>query len=361
MPRTGRPIKKLVLTAEETSILQAMERRPKSAQRLAQRARIVLECARGKTNAEVASQLKLTPLTVGKWRGRFLKSRLAGLEDAPRPGAPRSIQDEQVAQVVADTLEKTPKGATHWSTRSMAAHAGLTQTTVSRIWRTFGLKPHLCESFKLSTDPQFVDKVRDVVGLYMNPPDNALVFSVDEKSQIQALNRSQPVFPLAPGMAERRTHDYVRNGTTSLFAALEVATGKVIGSCKSRHRHQEFLAFLKQIERETPKDVDIHLILDNYATHKTPAVKKWLCVRPRWHLHFTPTSASWLNQVERFFATITDKCIRRGTFRNVQELEGSIRNFLKEHNDEPCPFKWTATAESIFEKVTRFSKRISES
>lgn len=361
MPRTGRPMKKLVLTPEETDALQRTTRRPKSAQRLAQRSRIILECAQGKTIKDVAAQMNLSEITVGKWRRRFVESRMAGLEDAPRPGAPRSIEDEQVAQVVADTLEKTPKGATHWSTRSMAAHAGLSQTAVSRIWRTFGLKPHLSETFKLSTDPQFVDKVRDVVGLYVNPPDKALVFSVDEKSQIQALNRSQPVLPLAPGMAERRTHDYTRHGTTSLFAALDVATGRIVNSCKSRHRHQEFLSFLKQIERESPADLDIHLVLDNYATHKTPAVKKWLSARPHWHLHFTPTGASWLNQVERFFAAITDKCIRRGTFRSVRELERAIEKYLNIHNNNPRPFKWTATAEMIFEKVTRLTKRISNS
>jgi transposase len=361
VPRTGRPKNALILTEQEALTLQAMARRPKSAQRLALRARIVLECAKGKDSKDVAAQLDVCETTVGKWRRRFLKLRLVGLEDTPRPGAPRSVQDEKIAQVIADTLEKTPKGATQWSTRSMAAHARVSQSAVSRIWRAFGLKPHLSETFKLSTDPQFVDKVRDVVGLYMNPPEKALVISVDEKSQIQALERSQPVLPLSPGLPERRTHDYMRHGTTSLFAALDIATGKVINSCKARHRHQEFLAFLKQIEREVPDGVEIHLVLDNYATHKAPAVKKWLLRRPHWHLHFTPTGASWLNQVERFFAIITDKCIRRGTFRSVRELECSIKKFLDAHNENPKPFQWTATAEMILEKVAGFNKRINDS
>lgn len=297
--------------------------------------------------------------TVGKWRQRFLDRRLDGLTDEPRPGSPRTITDARVEEVVTKTLESKPANATHWSTRGMARHTGLSQTAVSRIWRAFGLKPHRADTFKLSTDPYFVEKVRDVVGLYLDPPERAVVLSVDEKSGTQALDRTQPVLPLTPGQAERATHDYVRHGTTSLFAALDVATGKVIGKCQRRHQHQEFLKFLADIDAAVPVEdgVTVHLVMDNSATHKTPAVRKWLARRPRFVVHFTPTSASWLNQVERFFAEITEKRIRRGVFKSVKALEQAIEAYLTEHNTDPKPFKWTATADLILRRVEDVCKR----
>jgi len=363
MSRTGRPLPPLTLTDEERRTLQAWARRPTSAQRLASRARIVLACAEGLGNDQVALRTGVGRVTVGKWRRRFLDARLDGLNDEPRPGAPRTITDDQVDQVVARTLETKPKAATHWSTRSMAGELGLSQTAVARIWRSFGLKPHLTETFKLSTDPLFVDKVRDVVGLYLDPPDRAIVLCIDEKSQVQALDRTQPLLPLEPGKPERHTHDYARHGTTSLFAALNVATGEVIGKCHRRHRSREFLKFLDHIDATIVKEdgVEVHLIMDNYGTHKTAAVKRWFLRHPEYRLHFTPTSASWLNLVERFFGEITTKRIRRGAFRSVQALEAAIREYLERHNASPKPFVWTATADLILSKVKRVCERISNS
>jgi transposase len=360
MPRTLAP---LTLTDDERTALQAWASRPKSTQRLAQRSRIVLACARGLTNKAVAAQLRLAPLTVGKWRARFLADRLEGLLDEPRSGAPRKHGDAEVEALITRTLETKPPHATHWSTRDMARATGLSQSAVSRIWRAFGLKPHLQDTFKLSTDPQFIEKVRDVVGLYLSPPERAIVLCIDEKSQIQALDRTQPLLPMAPGQAERRTPDYVRNGTTSLFAALEVATGKVIGKCYRRHRAREFLRFLEEVDAGLPREegVAIHVVLDNYATHKTPAVKRWLLRHPEYHLHFTPTSGSWLNQVERFFGTITEKRIRRGAFRSVAALESAIRGYLEHHNTDPKPFVWTASADLIFSRIKNVIKRTSDS
>ncbi len=363
MNKGGRPKPVLTLTDDERQKLETWAHRPKSTQRLATRARIVLACSDGLDNKEVAARLGINTATVGKWRGRFLESRLDGLADEPRPGAPRTITDEIVERVVTKTLEEKPKAATHWSTRRMAEAVGLSQTAISRVWRAFGLKPHLSETFKLSTNPFFVEKVRDVVGLYMSPPENAIVLSVDEKSQVQALDRTQPLLPMTPGQAERGTHDHVRNGTTSLFAALNVATGRVIGKCYRRHRQQEFLKFLNetdaQIEREP--GVEIHLILDNYGTHKTAAVKRWFERHPEYRLHFTPTSGSWLNQVERFFAAITERRIRRGVFRSVAALEKAIMEYLAAHNENPRPFVWTANADLILDRVKRVCERISNS
>ena len=361
--RTGRPTKPLILGTEERSKLELMARRPKTDQRTALRARIVLECAAGKSNTAVATQLKVTIQTVGKWRERFLQGRLGALGDAPRSGQPRKITDEKVEAVITRTLETRPKNATHWSTRTMAAASGLNQNAIVRIWRAFGLKPHLQENFKLSTDAFFVEKVRDIVGLCLNPPERtrAVVLCVDEKSQVQALDRSQPVLPMRPGQAERRTHDYYRHGTTSLFAALDIATGKVIGRCQQQHRQQDFLRFLEQIERTVPGDKDIHLVLDNYATHKTPKVASWFQKRPRYHLHFTPTSSSWLNQVERWFAKITEQRIRRGVLKNVDELIAAIDSYIAANNQNPKPFVWAATAELILDRVTTLCKRTNRS
>lgn len=349
----GRPKIPLTLTEDEQAKLRSWANRPTSAQRLALRARIVLTCAEGHANKEVARRLRITPQTVGKWRGRFLEDRLEGLTDEPRPGAPRSLTDAQVEEVITRTLESKPENATHWSTRSMAARTGLSQSAVVRIWHAFGLKPHLTEAFKLSTDPFFIEKVRDVVGLYLSPPERALVLCVDEKSQVQALDRTQPLLPLGPGQAERRTHDYERHGTTSLFAALDVATGQVIGKCYRRHRQQEFVRFLEEIDAAVPPEegLAIHLVLDNYGTHKAPRVKRWLQRHPRYVVHFTPTSGSWLNQVERFFGQLTEKRLRRGVFRSVAALEAAIKDYLEKHNQDPKPFVWTATAELIFSKL----------
>jgi transposase len=349
----------LTLTDDERSKLDAWARRPKTAQRLALRAKIVLAAADGRSNTAIAADLRVTLPTVGKWRTRFLAKRLDGLTDEPRPGPPRTVTDAHVEAVVTKTLESKPANATHWSTRGMAKALGMSQTAISRIWRAFGLKPHLHETFKLSTDPYFVEKVRDVVGLYVSPPDKAVVLSVDEKSQVQALDRTQPTLPMTPGQAERGTHDYVRHGTTSLFAALDVATGKVIGTCHRRHRHQEFLKFLGDIDAAVPHEdgVSVHLVMDNYATHKTPAVRRWLAKHPRFVVHFTPTGGSWLNQVERFFAQITQKRIRRGVFKTVKALEQAIEAYLAEHNANPKPFRWTATADLILRRVEDICKR----
>jgi transposase len=363
MSKGGRPKAPLILSDDERQKLDTWASRPKSTQRLAIRAKIILACAEGLENKAVAAALRINPVTVGKWRKRFLDDRLEGLADEPRPGAPRTITDAKVEEVVTRTLEEKPKAATHWSTRGMAQAVGLSQSAIVRVWHAFGLKPHLREAFKLSTDPYFVEKVRDVVGLYMSPPENAIVLSVDEKSQVQALDRTQPLLPMAPGQAERGTHDYVRNGTTSLFAALNVATGQVIGKCYRRHRSQEFLKFLKEIDAQIPRQpgVEIHIIMDNYGTHKTALVKRWFERHPEYQLHFTPTSGSWLNQVERFFAEITEKRIRRGAFRSVAELEKAIMEYLAHHNKNPKPFRWTANADMILDRVKRVCERISNS
>jgi transposase len=312
-------------------------------------------------NKAVATKLRVTPQTVSKWRGRFVVDRVDGLLDAPRPGAPRTIADTHVDAVIAKTLESVPANATHWSTRTMARELAMSQTAVSRIWRAFGLQPHRRETFKLSSDPLFVDKVRDIVGLYLDPPLKAMVLCVDEKSQIQALDRTQPILPLAPGVPERRTHDYMRHGTTTLFAALDIATGEVIGELHRRHRSSEFLQFLRTIDANVPAELDVHLVMDNYGTHKTPSIKAWFTRHPRFHVHFTPTSASWLNQVERWFATLTEKYLRRGTHRSTRQLEQAIRQYLDMNNANPKPFAWVKSAEDILASIERFCLRISNS
>jgi transposase len=357
----GRPTKPIVLSEDERAKLQEWARRPKTAQRLALRARIVLSCAEGMENRKVARQLRITDQTVCKWRERFRMARLEGLADEPRPGAPRQITDADVEALITRTLETVPAQGTHWSTRTIAQASGLSQSAVSRMWRAFSLQPHRVETFKLSSDPFFVEKVRDIVGLYLNPPERALVLCVDEKSQIQALDRTRPILPLRPGVPARQSHDYVRNGTTSLFAALDVATGKVMASFHHRQRHQEFLRFLERVDAAIPENLDIHLVMDNYGTHKMPKVKRWFARRPRYHLHFTPTSASWLNQVERFFSLLTERRIRRGTFGSVRALESAIRDYLTHHNQNARPFAWTADADSILKKITRFCMRTSDS
>jgi transposase len=357
----GRPKAELMLTEPEREELVALTLRRKTAQALALRARIVLACADGQDSKAVAARQRVTPQTVGKWRARYVQQRLDGLLDAPRSGAPRTIDDARVDAVIAKTLESVPDGATHWSTRSMARETGLSQTAVSRIWRAFGLQPHRQETFKLSSDPLFVEKVRDIVGLYLDPPLKAMVLCVDEKSQIQALDRTQPLLPLAPGIPERRTHDYARHGTTTLFAALDIATGEVIGELHRRHRSSEFLQFLRTIEANVPPQMNIHLVMDNYGTHKTPTIRAWFARNPRFHVHFTPTSASWLNQVERWFATPTQNYIRRGTHRSTRQLEQAIRNYLDVHNNDPKPFVWSKSADDILASVERFCLRTSNS
>ena len=359
------PSPKLVplnLTDDERRALLAWSRRRKTAQALAERSRIILVCATGRSNSEVAADLRVSRDMVSKWRARFLDRRLAGLTDEPRPGRPRTVGDEQVEQVITATLEQAPPGGdTHWSTRSMARSQGMSQSAVSRIWRAFGLKPHLVETWKLSTDPQFIDKVRDVVGLYMSPPENALVLCVDEKSQIQALDRTAPCLPMLPTTPARMTHDYVRNGTTSLFAAFDLASGSVIAQPYRRHRHQEFLRFLKLIDAAVPKDLELHLVLDNYATHKTPAIHQWLLKHPRFHLHFTPTSSSWMNLVERWFAELTNRKLRRSAHRSVTALESDIRQWTDEWNKNPKPFVWTKSADEILETLAAYCQRIIDS
>jgi transposase len=358
--RTGRPIPPLTLTPSERETLERWARRAKTAQAVAQRARLILGCAAGRTNTVVAHELRVTKQTVGKWRSRFLLRRLDGLRDEPRPGAPRTITDAQVERVLIRTLESTPVDATHWSTRSMAQASGLSRSAVHRIWRAFALQPHRTETFKLSADPLFIEKVRDIVGLYLRPPDRALVLCVDEKSQIQALDRSQPLLPMRPGQVERRTHDYVRHGTTSLFAALDAKTGTVIGQLHRRHRSIEFRKFLDTIDIEVPADLDVHLILDNYGTHKTALIRRWLAKRPRFHVHFTPTSASWLNLVERWFATLTEKQIKRGAHASTRALDAAIRHYIAVTNQAPKPFVWTKTADQILASLARYCHRISE-
>ena len=355
----GRPIPPLIVSDEDRDTLVRWTSRPKTAQGLALRARIVLKCAEGIPNNAVARQLGVTNDTVGKWRGRFVARGSAGLLDEPRVGAPRRISDAEVERVIVETLESTPRDATHWSVRSMAQATGISPTTVHRIWRAFALQPHRTESFRLSNDPQFIEKVRDIVALYLNPPERALVLCADEKSQIQALDRTQPILPLRPGQAERRAHDYRRHGTTSLFAALDVATGKVIGELHRRHRSTEFRSFLERIDREVPEGLAIHLVLDNSSTHKTPLIHRWLARHPRFELHFTPTYSSWLNQAERWFATLTEKQLRRGTHRSTRALEDAIRLYLATHNESPKPFVWIKTADQILESVAAFCRRTS--
>jgi transposase len=359
--RRGRPTTPIVLTDDERQTLDRWAKRPTSSQALALRCRMVLACAEGLSNVETGKRLEVHAATVGKWRGRFLKRRLEGLVDEPRPGAPRTITDEQVEQVITATLEQTPPDATHWSTREMARATGMSQTAIVRIWRAFGLKPHLDEAWKLSTDPQFIDKVRDVVRLYLNPPQAAVVLSVDEKSQIQALDRTAPILPLLPTTPQRRSHDYTRHGTTNLYAALNVASGMVISQMTPRHRAVEFKRFLARIDQAVPVGLDVHVICDNSSTHYTAEIRRWLLRHPRFHLHFTPTYSSWLNLVERWFAELTTKWLRRGTHRSVAELTGSIQAWIDTWNQNPRPFVWTKTADQIFENITRYLQRISNS
>lgn len=359
--RTGRPKAELMLTTAERQTLEQWARRPKTAQAVARRARFVLACADGKTNHAVATECSTTGQTVGRWRQRFVERRLDGLLDEPRPGTSRRTSDVEVERVLALTLEKTPQAATHWSSRAMAEVCGLSQSTVSRIWRAFGLQPHRTETFKLSQDPLFIEKVRDIVGRYLHPPDKALVLCVDEKAQIQALDRTPPLLPMRPGQVERRTHDYRRHGTTSLFAALDVKTGRVIGQLHQRQRTREFRKFLDTIAANVPTQFDVHLILDNYGTHKTALIRRWLLKRPRVQVHFTPTSASWLNLVERWFALLTQKQLRRGVHRSTQALRAAIHAYIAHTNDHPKPFVWTKTADEILASVARFCHRISDS
>jgi len=349
-----------MLSEAEQAQLSSIARSRSMPAALTERAQIVLRCAGGESNHAVAQRLTLTDATVGKWRRRFVRDRIRGLYDELRPGRPRSIEDEQVARLIRKTLQSKPSdGSTHWSVRQAARESGISKSSVQRYFELFGLKPHRSESFKLSTDAFFIEKLRDVVGLYLNPPENALVLSVDEKSQCQALERTQPMLPLGLGYVEGVTHNYKRHGTTTLFAALNVLNGTVLTDCKPRHRHQEFLAFLRRLERSVPEKLDIHLIVDNYSAHKHARVKVWLARRPRWHLHFIPTYSSWLNQVERFFSLITDKAIRRGSFGSVKELVGKIDHFVTQYNKHCKPFIWTATADSVLEKLERLTSRIS--
>src|SRR3984885_12685738 len=359
--RTGRPKKPLEIVDADRGKLSMMARRPKSAQAMAMRARMVLSCGQGMNNAEVARKLHITGATVGKWRRRFRESGLDGLLDEPRVGAPRKITDRQIEEVITKTLESMPANSTHWSTRLMAEQTGLTQNALIRIWHAFGLQPHRVENFKFSKDPQFVEKVRDIVGLYLNPPDRAIVLCVDEKSQVQALNRTQPILPLAPGVPARQSHDYERHGVTSLFAAMDVASGVTISNCYRRHRHQEFLRFLHDIEANLPSGFDVHLVMDNYGTHKVAKVQNWLARHPRYHVHFTPTSGSWLNLVERLFAEVTERCVRRGSHTAVRDLENAMLTYLDKRNRHPKPFVWTADADLILGKVERLCQRISNS
>jgi transposase len=345
------------LTDDERVRLDSLAHRARTAPHLARRARIILACAEGHDNKVVAKRLRMSQVTVCKWRGRFVADRLDGLYDEPRPGTPRTITDEQIEQVLIRTLEQTPRGATHWSSRGMAKASGLGRTTIQQIWRAFGLQPHRSETHKQSNDPLLIEKVRDIVGLYLNPPDRAALFCVDEKSQIQALDRTQPLLPMRPGQVERRTHDYKRHGTTTLFAALNVATSKVITQFHRRHRSRDFRQFLDAVDAAVPKELDVHLIMDNYGTHKTALIRNWLAKRPRFHVHFTPTYGSWLNLVERWFAELTNKQLRRGAHRSVAQLEAAIREFIDAHHAEPKPFVWTKTADEILASMARFAQR----
>jgi transposase len=347
----------IVLDDSERSRLAALTRKHGAPQALAERARIVLAAASGLNNKEIAAKVRVCAATAGTWRNRFAENRLDGLYDEPRPGAPREIGDDEIASMIRKTLETVPKGATHWSLRTMAKEIGHAPSTVHRIWRAFALQPHRSETFKLSSDPFFVEKVRDIVGLYLSPPERAIVLCVDEKSQVQALDRTQPLLPMRPGQAERRTHDYKRHGTTSLFAALDVKVGTVIGKCMVRHRAQEFRKFLDEVERNVPADLDVHVVMDNYGTHKTQMIRNWFAKRPRWHVHFTPTSASWLNQVERFFALLTDRALKRGVFNSVRQLELAIKSYIEATNVDPKPFRWTKTADDILASIHRFCLR----
>jgi putative transposase len=355
----GRPLPPVELTPEMYKELQMMSRSRSLPQSLVERAKIILLAAEGINNTTIAQRLSLSNPTVGKWRHRFLQQGLMGLYDEPKPGGPRSISDEQVAALIRRTLKTKPLNGTHWSCRSLAAATKCSKSTIHRVWRAFGIQPHRQKNFQLSTDPLFVEKVRDIVGLYLNPPDKALVLCVDEKSQIQALDRMQPVLPMGLGYVEGVTHHYKRHGTTTLFAALDISSGQVITQCKSRHRNQEFLQFLKYVENNVPQELDIHLIVDNYATHKHEKVRRWLAARPRYHIHYTPTYTSWLNQVEIWFHIITQKAIRRGTFRSVKELVDKIKSFVDDYNGKSKPFMWTATADSILDKIARLCKNIS--
>jgi transposase len=345
------------LTADERQRLESLAHRSRSAPHTARRARIILACAEGRATTTVAKRLHVSATTVCKWRSRFLRDRIDGLYDEPRPGTPRQIGDDQIEAVIVRTLEETPRGATHWSLRDMAKASGVSRSTVNRIWRAFGLQPHRTETFKLSKDPLLIDKVRDIVGLYMNPPDHAVVLCVDEKAQIQALDRTQPLLPMRPGQVERRTHDYKRHGTTSLFAALDVKTSQVISQFHRRHRSAEFRQFLDAVDAQVPRELDVHLVMDNYGTHKTPLIKNWLAKRPRFHVHFTPTYGSWLNLVERWFAALTTKQLRRGAHRSVAQLEAAIREFIVTHHADPKPFVWTKTADEILASIARFAQR----
>lgn len=358
--RTGRPRTLLMLTADERQRLESLAHRSRSAPHVARRARIILACAEGRATTTVAKRLHVSATTVCKWRSRFVSDRIDGLFDEPRPGAPRQIGDDQIEAVIVRTLETTPRGATHWSLRDMAKASGVSRSTVNRIWRAFGLQPHRTETFKLSKDPLLIDKVRDIVGLYMNPPDHAVVLCVDEKAQIQALDRTQPLLPMRPGQVERRTHDYKRHGTTSLFAALDVKTSQVISQFHRRQRSREFRQFLDAVDQQVPRELDVHLVMDNYGTHKTPLIKNWLLKRPRFHVHFTPTYGSWLNLVERWFAALTTKQLRRGAHRSVTQLETAIREFIDAHHADPKPFVWTKTADEILASIARFAQRTAD-
>src|SRR3954447_532499 len=354
--RRGRPKQALRLSEEGHQRLRSLAQRSRSRPAVARRARVVLACAEGLDNRAVAKKLRCSLGMVGKWRARFLKQRLEGLYDEPRPGAPRKIDDDKIEQVVIQTLESTPVGQTHWSTREMAKTSGLSRMAISRIWRAFGLQPHRTQSFKLSPDPLLIEKVRDIVGLYMNPPDHAMVICVDEKSQIQALDRTQPMLPLRPGQVERRTHDYERHGTTSLFAALELKTSRIIGQLRRRHRSQEFRKFLGTIEANVPAGLEVHIVMDNYGTHKTPLIRNWFAKRPRFHVHFTPTYGSWLNLVEGWFAALTNKQLRRGV-HSVAHLKTATREFIAAHQADPTPFTWTKSADEILASIARFAQR----
>jgi transposase len=358
--RTGRPKIALILTDDERRRLDSLAHRSRSAPHVARRARIILACAEGTDSKVVARRLHVTPATVCKWRGRFIKRRLDGLYDEPRPGAKRTITDDQVEHVIVRTLETTPRGATHWSTREMAKAVGLSHMAISRIWRTFGLQPHRSETFKLSNDPLLVEKVRDIVGLYLDPPAHAAVFCVDEKPQIQALDRTQPLLPMQPGQNERRTHDYTRHGTTTLFAALNAKTSEVLTQFHQRHRSAQFREFLDLIDAHVPRRLDVHIIMDNYSTHKTALIRNWFAKRPRFHVHYTPTYGSWLSLVERWFAELTMKQIRRGAYRSVAQLKAGIQEFIDAHQEHPTPFVWTKSADEILASIARFAQRTAD-
>jgi len=353
----ARPKVEIELTPVERSELVSLSQRTRSNRHVALRAKLILASASGMSDVAVAAKYRVSNKTVGTWRRRFAERRLEGLYDEPRVGGPRLISDEQVEAIVVQTLETLPKGRTHWSTRKMAKKAGISSSSVGRIWRAHGLKPHIVRGFKLSNDPQFIAKVRDIVGLYMNPPDHAVVFSFDEKPQIQALERAQPILPMDVGMPERQTHNYIRHGTLDLFAALNVATGEVIARTKRQHRAKDFVAFLRQLDNAVEDDLEVHVILDNLSAHKAPAVKRWLVRHPRFQLHFTPTYASWMNLVERFFALLTDEALRRGSHTSIPQLRKAIIDYVEVHNQEGKPFVWTKTADDILDKVRDFGER----